>query len=211
MYLGAPFHIVAACCHIHAEKLFVDFVVFSVVEDNVTFGAVSRPRPRHVCSRPHAQCEVKSALLSLQVRCTGTLQSKVDLTTVGHGIHSFCGDFFSHFTAAPLGRCVGALLPRVPFVKAPGPSWDPGEMAMTGLRLLLLLHSMLYIGYCPFPSRTATVNFMAPRTVAGCLLRAGGQPAQSALSGGGQVLGSSRCVCCKATTAVSHWVNVRQR
>ena len=36
------------------------------------------------------------------------------------------------------------------FMKAPGPSQVRGEMAMAGLRLLLLLHGVLYVRCCPF-------------------------------------------------------------
>ena len=54
------------------------------------------------------------------------------------------------------------------FMKAPSPSRDRGEMAMAGLRLLLLLQCGLYIRCCPFPSCTVTVKLLAPRIVAGC-------------------------------------------
>ena len=60
-------------------------------------------------------------------------------------------------------------------MKALGPSPDRGEMSMAGLRLLLLLHWVLYVRCCPFPSRTVFVNLRAPRTFAGCLVRAGGR------------------------------------
>ena len=66
------------------------------------------------------------------------------------------------------------------FMKASGPSRVRGEMAMAGLRLLLLLHGMLYIRCCPFPLCTVTVNFLTPRTAAGCLLRAGGEACSEA-------------------------------
>ena len=62
------------------------------------------------------------------------------------------------------------------FGRVPGRAGsDRGEIALESLPLLLLLHGVLYIRCCPFLSRTVTVNLLAPRVVAGCLLRAGGR------------------------------------
>ena len=99
------------------------------------------------------------------------------------------------------------------FMKADGPSRDRGEMAMASLRLLLLLHGVLYMRCCPFLSRTVTVNLLAPRVVAGCFLGACCcTRSRASCAEAGEVPGTAVAVFFffkkKATTTVSHWVNV---